>query len=312
MLNNWTGEVIRAPGMYSEIPIETYHQNPFLCDGPSISSSGLKSFIERPSLYWAFSPYNSNQSERPDKPHFSHGQAAHSLLLGEGDFDRRFTVRPETYPSDESKKWNANSKDCKAWLENQASLRKSVLTPNDMLSIEAIARKLEQKTEVQQGILEGLTETTMVVKVNGVWLRSRPDKIPVHSGDFVDLKMTVQTDYDGLEKSIYNFGYHIQGAVCRMVWRQLQGADAPFSFALVFCEKSPPHDIWIHQLSDQALDLGEQQIRLALQYFNRCIERWQWPSSDGFDPIITQIGMPAWVTSRIHTRLEYIKQEVIS
>ena len=309
MIEQWNNQIIRKQGFYADIPIETYHHNPFLCDGPSISSSGLRSFIERPSLYWAYSPYNSKRFEKPESNALSFGKAAHCLILGEDDFNSRFSIRPETYTDDKGnvKPWNGNANVCKAWLADNAD--KTVITQNDMKSIECIADQLSQRTEIQSGLLEGVIETSMIAEVEEIWLRARPDAIPMHSGDHADLKMTRASDYRDLERTIFQYGYHIQAAVCRMVYRELV-KDQDFNYALVFCENTPPHDVYIHQLSDSAIDLGERQVRLGLKYFRKCIDRMEWPSGEGFNPSITTIGIPSWATTKTEIDLTYIEQEI--
>lgn len=310
----WDGSVITERGLYSDIPIETYHSNPFLCDGPSISSSSLKDFIERPSKYWAYSPYNVNRFDKEAKPHFDFGKAAHYLILegneADGEFAKYFAIRPDTYVNDkgEDKKWIMSANACKKWVEDQGG--KAILSSDDMKAIYCMRDRLLERHEVQAGILSGLVETSMLVKHGKIWLRSRPDVIPASSGDFVDLKKTGFASYSDLERNIYKFGYHIQAAICRMNYRALYGDDVPFSYALVFCEDKAPFDNWIYQLDDTALDMGEQMARTALKYFEKCIDRWEWPTAEGFNPIISNIGIPAWAKAQSETQLAYMKEEL--
>ena len=45
----WNGEQIVSNGIYANIPIERYHNDTSLFDGFSISSSGLRQVLRRPS-----------------------------------------------------------------------------------------------------------------------------------------------------------------------------------------------------------------------------------------------------------------------
>jgi hypothetical protein len=308
----WNGEIIREPGLYADIPIDTYHQNPFLCDEPSISSTGMKQFIERPSLYWAYSPYNRNRQEFVSKPHFNFGKAAHHIVGREGNFTKFFALRPDTYPNNPAKKWNSNSTDCRVWLEEQESQGRTVITFKDMEAICDIVQRLEERVEVANGLLDGMIETSMFAKFGKIWLRSRPDFQPVSDGDYVDTKFVASVDYLALQKAIYQFGYHIQAAICRMVAREIFGEDHPFSYALCFVEKTPPYDVHIHQLDSASLELGERQVRTAIRYMHKCIETWKWPTSEGFNPIISNIGIPAWASTHIETEIAYMEGELKS
>lgn len=298
--------IITEPGLYPDIPIDDYHRNPFLCNGPSISSTGLKQVIDRPSLYWAYSPYNPKRFERTAQTHFNFGKAAHLLLLEEGvGFHQQFAVRPETYPNDPAKKWNANSNDCKAWLAEQEANRRAVITQADMDAISYIRDSLAAHPVVQGGILDGLTEMTMLAKFGRVWLRARPDKVPPHSGDFADLKTAASVSYDDIERNVFKLGYHIQAAIVRKVAREVMGKDWQWGgFAFVFVEKTPPYDVRILQLRDEDIDLGERQVNRALLTFEQCIERMEWPGEEGFERSIDFIGLPAWARTRIETEIQ--------
>lgn len=325
------GQIITKPGVYTDIPIEMYHGNPFLLDGPSTSSSSLKQFADRPSLYWAHSVYNKDSVKREDKPHFTFGQAAHHLILGEENFTQFFTIRPERYTDDAvvelefdgdgnitkdsrndetGKKWSGNAKVCKSWVEEKHAKGLQVLRLEDLDAIHSIARVLEKTPEVKNGMLSGLIETSMFYKFGNIWLRSRPDVVPVHSGDYADTKFVADIDYNNTERNIYKFGYHIQAAICRMVSRQLFGEDYPFTYFLIFIEKTPPYDCYFHELDDTALDAGEALVRVCLEYMELCIKRGQWPGRDGFNPIITKIGIPPWAVTQTQNQINHIKSEI--
>lgn len=302
------GKVISQPGVYSGIPIETYHHNPFLCSGPSVSSSGLRQFIARPSLYWCRSPYNSGRFEDDATKSLNFGQAAHHLLLGEQGFAERFALRPETYPNDTSKKWNANSNDCKAWLEEQETSGKRVITQVEINHVRRIRDALASHPAIQGGILNGLVEHTMLARFGDIWVRARPDVIPVHGNDYTDLKTTARIDYPDLERAIFEHGYHVQAAMVRMVARQVM--DGEFgAFFFCFVEKTPPYDVRLVELREQDMDLGEKQVRSALARMAECIRLWKWPGHEGFEQTIAPIGLPGWGKTRIENELEYLKQE---
>lgn len=304
------GKVISKPGIYSGIDIEDYHHNPFLCDGPSISSTGIKQVIARPSVYWAYSPYNKKRFERAGTDALNFGKAAHMLLLGEEGFSQRYALRPETYPNDQDKKWNSNSKDCKAWLEEQVSAGRTVITQTEIDKIRYMRDSLSKHTAIQNGVLNGLIEHTMLTRRGKIWVRTRPDAIPKASGDFADLKTTDQIRYEDLERAIYNYGYHVQAALVRMNARLLMGEGFEFgTFLFVFVEKSPPYDVRVVEIRSEDMDLGEQQVNIALDRMQKCIDRWQWPGDEGFSQTIAPIGLPGWARTRIENEITYLKQE---
>lgn len=298
MIREYTGGAITEPGIYTGIDIEQYHHDTDLCDGWSISSSGLRSFIERPSLYWAYSPYNPNRFERPDKKHFDFGKAAHHLLLeGAEGFEREFVLNPYT---------DFRTNEAKAWRVRQRLFGKTIITEADLATIQFMRDSLAKHPVIQGGLLDGIAEASMIAKIGKLWIRSRPDMIPPHSGDFADLKTTTSLAYEDIERTIYNYGYHVQAALTRKVATIVMGEGFVFGgFAFVFIEKTPPYDVKIFQLRPEALDLGDKLIDRALSDFEICMERNEWPGDEGFAPSLGFIGIPAWAKARTETALAY-------
>ncbi|NOJ41422.1 hypothetical protein HCN58_17735 [Bradyrhizobium sp. WSM 1791] len=67
---------------------------------------------------------------------------------------------------------------------------------------------------VQQGMLGGSPERSLIWKdPRGFWKKARPDEMPNHSGDFVDLKTTASVLYRDTQYSIAEYGDIQQAAV---------------------------------------------------------------------------------------------------
>src|SRR5262252_5822970 len=99
----WDGKPIKMPGVYSGIPIEEYHSGG-ICIEPSISSTGLRKLYNpspyvkaSPAHYWVTSPYNENRVEdEEENDSLILGSAAHHLLFGQGDWNKKYVVKPAT------------------------------------------------------------------------------------------------------------------------------------------------------------------------------------------------------------------------
>ncbi|MBM7046095.1 PD-(D/E)XK nuclease-like domain-containing protein [Rhizobium lusitanum] len=302
----YQGKQIIRRGVYSGVPIDDYHGNVDLFDGFSISSSGLRAVLRRPSEYWGFSPYNKKPFDKPEKDSLEFGKAAHMLLLGEDGFKERYVLRPEKYPDDKGgmKPWSGQSNWCKGWLSDQKKAGRVVITETDITHIRHIATALGKKEAIRLGILNGRIERSIFCKDGDIWLKTRPDVVPNDSGDFVDLKTAASVDDESLSKAIYNHGYHVQAGLLRMIVRQVLGADAFTSFTFVFVEKAPPYDVRVMQLKDEDIDLGERQARVAIDVVNRCLKENIWPGYDGFGKDFGWVEMPSWSKTRIKNQLE--------
>ncbi|WP_416355522.1 PD-(D/E)XK nuclease-like domain-containing protein [Aureimonas phyllosphaerae] len=294
----WDGKTITEAGVYASVPIETYHGDTSLLNGFAISSSGVRQVIDRPSAYWVHSPFNPARIEKESTEALNFGKAAHHLLLGEEGFSEHFAMRPDEIGG---KPWQGNRTECKAWIAEREAEGRTVVLPAQIDTLRRMRDSLAAHPIVQAGALNGRIERSLFARVSGVWLKARPDVIPRDDGSFVDLKTAAAVDDDSIARSIHDRGYHVQGAVIRMVCRALE---LPFeSFVLAFVEKTAPYEVRFFEVRTQDLDLGERQARNALRMVGECLKRGQWPGYDGFAPSVLNIDIPQWARTRAETTL---------
>lgn len=313
----WDGQPITAPGVYSGVTMDAYHG--ILTDSPSASRSQLWKLIDKsPAHLWLTHYLNPNREEVAENKPLLFGRAAHHLILGEADFRKHFTIRPETYPEDATypsmdgklKPWSGNSLWCKAWLKDFKSRGFDILTKADLESVEGMAGGLGAHPMVRAGILNGLIEHTMVAKhaATGIWMKVRPDAIPTDSGDVSDFKTIADISDEGIERAIGDNGLAMQGGMTRMVMREL---GLPFtSFSLVFSEKDAPYCARVKTLTDGDLDLGEQSVETSIRMYAQCIKRGSWPGPGGDQTDAEYAQMTPWARRKIEHRLEQMEKEL--
>lgn len=293
----WNGEPISAPGVYAGIPIDIYH-GADLCDGPSISSSGLRTiFNDCPMAYWIESPLNPRRLIPDEKEAFILGRAAHHLVLGESDFGKFFTVEPATYPDSktgEQKAWNNNATYCRDWRAHVTEGEgRTILTAKQIEAIRGMAGLLPWQKDledsglannavVRAGALSGLVEHTIIARdeATGIYLKSRPDAIPLDSTEFNDFKSTIEVSYPKLQRTLDDFRYDMQADLASTCLKQ--AADQPFtSFAFIFAMKKPPHAVEIVELKPSDLEEAAKDNRVAIDTFADCLARGRWPGPSG-------------------------------
>lgn len=290
-------QLIRNPGVYG-LSLADYHGQP--CDGPSISSSGLRRIIkESPAHYWAHSSLNPDRVEDDETQALLLGRAAHHLLLGEDDFSTLFIARPDRFDS-----WR--TKEAKAWKEGQEADGRTVLLSGQLEQIRGMARSLAKHPLIQAGILNGEIEQSLIWKDKDtdIWCKARPDAVPNDSGDFADLKTTPSVRDEALQRTIAEFAYQQQGALICDGYTAITGNKAT-SFSLVFVEKEPPHCVRVVTLKDDDLARGERQNNAALKIVKRCLESGEWPGPGRADAEF--ISLPPWEQSRIDYELEQLE-----
>jgi hypothetical protein len=299
------GMVISEPGIYSRVPMHHYH-SARLCDGPSISSSGLRKLInESCAHYWCSSPYNPDRIIEEESEAMILGRAAHHLLLGEAEFVTEYAVRPESIGG---KPWQGNRTECRAWLSEQKANGRTPLKPDHIDAVRGMARSLAAHPLIKAGLLNGAIEQTMVSRCRetGYWQKVRPDAVPNDSGDFADLKTCASVQTHALRSAIAERGYVQQGALTCKIWHDLTGS-ADSTFTLVFVEKTPPYCVRVVTLLDQDLARGEQLNDMAMRLFAHGMTTGEWPGPGGADAEYT--SLPEWAQKQIDYQLEQSEKE---
>jgi PDDEXK-like domain of unknown function (DUF3799) len=302
----WDGQRISKPGLYSNIPLSHYHRGD-ICDGPSISSTGLRLLIKKwPKHFWDKSALNPMRDDKDEENEdFILGRAAHHLVCREPGFTKYFVIRSDKAP--DGRAWNGNNKTCKDWLAEQSKLGKSVLSPAQAEQIRGMALSLGRTPLVRRGILDGLIEHSMFRKdpETGVWLKVRPDNIPTSSGDFADLKTTQSVMFLDVQRAldpIFGYGYIMQGALV------LEGAQALGmeinSFSLVWVEKTRPFCTRISTLIDEDIARGARCNRAALRKFHTCFINKSWPGPGDDRDDAEYLGLSEAARQRVDALLD--------
>lgn len=304
----WDGRKISKPGIYSGISIETYHDHR-ICDGPSISSSGLRTiFNQSPAHFYAKWSGNPDRVEEEPTRALVFGQAIHHLILGQRFFHKLFAIQPEEWPDENGvlTKWNGNRTVCRMWKAERHKEGRAIITVKEAEQMRGMATRLANHRLVQRGILNGHVERSMFWKdkETGIWLKSRPDNIPTDSGDFVDIKSTESTQWLDLTRTIAKYGYNMQAALVREGSQHLMKLDQ-ITFTLIFIEKKAPHAHRIVTVKDNDLDLGHRQNHAALVTFAQCLRDNHWPAPGEDREEAEYIEMPDYLRTGIEDRLKY-------
>lgn len=295
-IRKWDGSTITEPGVYLDMPIETYHDS--ICDGPSISSSGLRTIISQSPLhYFDTSPYNPDRPEREQKQHFALGSAVHTLLLGEHGFRDKYVVRPEHWSD-----WRTNA--AKEWREQMLALGKTVLTGEDLEKIKGVARSMQREPIVQQGLFSGYSEASFFWKdpETGIWLKARPDSWNPDLNYIADLKTTASADRQSCERSIADFGYHQQLALVGEGVKHITGTDIPNDgYILPFVETARPYAVNLKPVDADAIWKGRALNRKAIRIAAECFKTGEWP---GYPDNGDTAFLPPWINKRLDEQIE--------
>jgi hypothetical protein len=294
--------LISAPGAYPDIDAADYHRNPHLLPGPSLSSSGAKTLLNKSPLhYWYDSPLNPDRPSEADKPHFNVGKAAHDLLLLSDRWPDSYHVTPEGFSRAKSKAMA----DEIAEADEAIAAGKTVLSFEQHEVVQAVAAALRKNELAVATLTNGVSEETLAWQdpLTGVWLRARPDFRPnsiLEKRDVMvvpDLKFVApaHADPQGFQKAIHNFGYHQSAAFYADGIKAIYGHH-PTHWVHVVVEKEPPYCVSLYELPGEDIERGRVLNRRAIGIFDRCLKSGEWP---GYADQPKQVGLPIWARMRV-------------
>lgn len=261
------------PGQY-DISAEEYHADPV--PGGSLSSTGARKILS-PGCPAAFR----HQLGVPQEPNavFEFGTAVHTYVLGAGA-----EVLVTEYDNWRSKAAQAER------AEVRAAGGVPLLAAEGELAKAMAAAVLADPTagplfapgsgEVEQTYIWRDDET-------GVWCRALLDVSSPHR--VVDLKTTSDASLDGIQKSVWKYGYHQQDGWYRDAVRAVCGTEPEFLF--VFVDKRAPHLVTVVDLDETARHLGAARNARARQTYAECVRTDTWP---GHAPGVTTISLPRY------------------
>lgn len=259
-------KLIDKPGVYPDLSIDDYHGQ--CCIGPSISASGITQLLACPAKFWAFSPLNPHAFAREPSSAMNLGKAAHSLALGEPEFNKHFIVSPYD---------DFRSKEARAWRDSQSL---TVLKADDFETVKIMAAAIRHSHQTANA-LEGCRPEVSLIYLDGetgIWIKSRPDLLPNDPAtNFIrEYKTCATIEPYRLSNNVFSFGYHIQAAMQIDAVRATMNVE-PLGIAHICQEKEPPYLAELRMFTPEQIEIGRKFYRKGLRLFAECLRTGMWP-----------------------------------
>jgi exodeoxyribonuclease VIII len=262
----------QLPGSYSNVPDETYHR------WKGASNSRLSDLLSSPAHALFSMTYRDKVT-----PALKRGSALHCQVLTPGAFDSRFEVRQDrkTSPDDAC-----------------------TLGANDYASVVGMAEAISEHPVASELLADCFLREHSIVWddcESGVRCKARIDHICKERDIAIDLKTTTDASPTEFARSIYNYGYHRQGA------HYLQALTANGTpkrhFVIIAVESEakiarngkPTHAIGVYVLDSMAIEIGTKELSPLLATWKRCETSGEWPA---YPEKIQDISLPGWVLKR--------------
>lgn len=264
-------------GIIDGMPAEDY----FAAEG--VNNSLLKDMAKSPAHCFALH-LAPDRPMRKATPAMMAGTLAHTAILEPDTLKARYVVKPAGIDgrTKEGKEWDA----CHAGFE--------IITEDRFETCKAQRAAVMAHPQLAPLFASGVAEqsafwrdaaTGLICKARGDWRHTLDDGRLM----LVDLKTTTDASPDAFARTVWNFGYHRQGAHYTSGFEAASGLEvAGFVFAVV--TNDYPYIAAAHMLDEDYQRLGADECRTLLDDFAECRRKNSWP---GFSSM-NLLQPPAW------------------
>lgn len=305
-------------GRLVDEPIEDYHAAPVL------SKTKIDTFRRSPRYFQGL--YITGEFEREETAALRFGSALDALAIeGQAEFERRFAVVPDDAPRRPTVKQRAMfapgatrkptpaaARSVAFWdAFDQANKGKTALTEEEADLARLLAEKLaanETFAALRQGCLAQITYRLrgdrFAVQVRPDLInetgKGPPEKLARGAPYIIDVKTISelpQDEPDFLPRHVAEFGYH-RGAYLypEMVSAINRWGDFRPQFILALIEKKEPYAVMVKPVDGLAAEIGEVEIREAMDRLGRCLETNTWPET--WEEPMTPVSLPQYYIRR--------------
>lgn len=256
-----------------DCPIDAYH------DGPGVSSSGLKEILKSPAHFLAY------QAEERDSVALRYGRLAHLRILEPELYNETTIIAPKVD--------RRTSEGKRLWADFlEASAGRMAVSSEEHFEMTAL-HKAVQASDLARGVFsQGRAELSVYWRdeATGVLCRARGDY--VRTKGIFDLKTTPDARAREFQRSVAKYRYHLSAAFYLDGFKTVLPEVSSFTWVAV--EKTKPYGIGMFVADPEAIAVGRNEYRRALETYADCQRRGVWP---GYEDQFVNLTLPAWYAS---------------
>ena len=300
------------PGLYEDVPFKDY------LPWPAASNSGLGILVNKSPAHYKRD--RDKEDEGPGTPAKILGKATHAVVLEPGIFGEQYRAASmcgfKTGKDDPCKSQgkfllkdgrSACGTHVKQVDESEVLEDIIVIKPEDVEIVNGCSNAVWEHPAASELLRSrGPTEVSIVWQddLTGAWCKGRIDKLSEEHATIVDYKTTLDASKLVFERSIWNFGYHRQGA---FYLRGMQALGVAIEhYAIIAQEKSEPYAVAVYRLSVGPLSMGDEYIDAVLPIYAKCVKTDEWP---GYPDEAQEIHLPPWAWKRGDDELQELNPE---
>jgi len=241
-------------------------------------SKGHLDWIEQSPAHYAYNI----QSPPKETPALTLGKATHAVILERDKIDQVIAVLPDI-----NKRTKAGKEKYEQFVFDNKE--KTILTPEEYDRAMRISEAVWSIKLFQNIMKDAETEVSCFVEIDGIKRKSRAD-IFRKDGILADVKTCQKASIADIQRSIYNFRYHVQSPFYLDNFSEAAGQKYD-EFIFIFAEKEEPHGVGFYSASKTMIERGRLDYLRNLETFKECQSRGIWP---GYEEKIIEVSLPKW------------------
>ena len=224
------------------------------------------------------------------------GTAVHAFFLERDKFDTDFIVKPADI--------RLNTKAGKEWaLEQKDKIIIDSELGNNLFEMEKSFIDSPAKLIYD---IKGQTELSYFWDDLGtIKGKCRPDWLSDDGSIVVDVKTTTDASPRGFQKSIANWGYHLQLGWYLRGLRKLGLSAEQFIFIAI--EKTAPFCVGVYRADQEMINYAMKELDQLMPEIQTAMVSNEFPD---YTPEITSIGLPPWMTDKKEQKPEHEEVEL--
>ena len=212
------------------------------------------------------------------------GTAVHAFFLERDKFDTDFVIKPADM--------RLNTKAGKEWAQEHQS--KIIIDSELGDNLFEMEKSFMDSPAKLIHDIKGQTELSYFWDDLGtIKGKCRPDWISDDGEIVVDVKTTTDASPRGFQKSISNWGYHLQ-----LGWylRGLRKLGLPAEqFIFIAIEKTPPFCVGVYRADQDMINFAMKELDQLMPEIQTAMVSNEFPD---YTPEITSIGLPPWMIDK--------------
>lgn len=248
-------------------------------DHPGINHSTLKAFAKGAAHVKHLLDHGSKETES-----MKLGTLTHLMVLEPHLMSEQVAIAPEI-----NRRTKAGRE---KWQEFESSSDgKLVVTKEQAFLAEAMSEAVLKHPAASEILtdFEPEVERYWVDDLFGVQCKAKLDGVR-SDGLVIDLKTAMDASIAGFNRTIFNFNYHTQ-ASWYMTGQGRAGNPSPTGFVFIAVGNSPPHEVSVIRMTNEALGIGRRTVTDWLYEYHQRTRSNNWVSN----PTVVDVVVPGWV-----------------